>query len=338
MPEKNEHEPLYELENHMQSMNHTSQIEEEDDGAGGESIDNPHIRFEAHSLEDGGVGGSVDVMDGVEEVPQDSTYIGGAANFVIPSRGEGMDQLTLSFQGEVYVFDSVSPEKVQAVLLLLGGYEMPSGVSGSGMASPPNQKSLVDYPRRSTLPQREASLHRFRAKRKERNFDKKIRYNVRKEVALRMQRKKGQFTSSKVSADDAGSASNWNGTGQDDSQQETLCTHCSISSKSTPMMRRGPSGPRTLCNACGLMWANKGTLRDLSRTPIIVQAASVGTRDTSANLIEQAEVNGSDVGTSSQAPPTDVAANSNGNNSAVTAEHTLMAAAVWNRRLPSSRV
>ncbi|XP_031260330.1 uncharacterized protein LOC116118453 [Pistacia vera] len=30
-------------------------------------------------------------------------------------------------------------------------------------------------------------------------------------------------------------------------------------------MRRGPAGPRTLCNACGLMWANKGTLRDLTK-------------------------------------------------------------------------
>ncbi|XP_042494304.1 GATA transcription factor 24-like isoform X2 [Macadamia integrifolia] len=314
MAEKNEHEPLYDHENHMQSLNHTSQIEEEDDGVDGESIDNPNIRFEAHTLEDGGVGGSVD------EVPPDSNYVGGAASsFVLPSRGEGMDQLTLSFQGEVYVFDAVSPEKVQAVLLLLGGYEVPSGVSG--VASSPNQRSLAEYPQRSTLPQREASLHRFRAKRKERNFDKKIRYNVRKEVALRMQRKKGQFTSSKVSSDDAGSASNWNGTGQDDSQQETLCTHCGISSKSTPMMRRGPAGPRTLCNACGLMWANKGTLRDLSRTPIIAQAISVETRDTSANPIEQGEVNGCDVGTSSQAPPTDITANSNGDNSAGTAEH-----------------
>ena len=35
------------------------------------------------------------------------------------------------------------------------------------------------------------------------------------------------------------------------------CTHCGISSKSTPMMRRGPSGPRSLCNACGLFWANR---------------------------------------------------------------------------------
>ena len=34
-------------------------------------------------------------------------------------------------------------------------------------------------------PQRAASLNRFREKRKERCFDKKIRYNVRKEVAMR---------------------------------------------------------------------------------------------------------------------------------------------------------
>lgn len=30
------------------------------------------------------------------------------------------NQLTLSFQGKIYGFDVVSPEKVQAVLLLLG--------------------------------------------------------------------------------------------------------------------------------------------------------------------------------------------------------------------------
>jgi len=35
------------------------------------------------------------------------------------------------------------------------------------------------------------------------------------------------------------------------------CRHCNISEKCTPMMRRGPEGPRTLCNACGLLWANK---------------------------------------------------------------------------------
>ncbi|RWV81060.1 hypothetical protein BHE74_00027120 [Ensete ventricosum] len=41
------------------------------------------------------------------------------------------------------------------------------------------------------------------------------------------------------------------------SLETSSCHHCGISSKSTPMMRRGPDGPRTLCNACGLMWANK---------------------------------------------------------------------------------
>ena len=35
------------------------------------------------------------------------------------------------------------------------------------------------------------------------------------------------------------------------------CQHCGVSEKLTPAMRRGPAGPRTLCNACGLMWANK---------------------------------------------------------------------------------
>ncbi|CAL5327096.1 unnamed protein product [Camellia sinensis] len=40
------------------------------------------------------------------------------------------------------------------------------------------------------------------------------------------------------------------------------CQHCGVGENSTPAMRRGPVGPRTLCKACGLMWANKvdGTL------------------------------------------------------------------------------
>ncbi|KAM0015137.1 putative transcription factor C2C2-GATA family [Helianthus debilis subsp. tardiflorus] len=153
---------------------------------------------------------------------------------------------------------------VQAVLLLLGGYEVPTGA--------PTLRSylkvkgyeylrlfaLTEFPARSSQPQRAASLSRFREKRKERCFDKKIRYTIRKEVALRMQRKKGQFTSSKAVSDEAGSAtSDWNGgPGQD---EETIWRHCGISSKSTPMMRRGPSGPRTLCNACGTQMGQQGS-------------------------------------------------------------------------------
>ncbi|XP_042007990.1 GATA transcription factor 24-like [Salvia splendens] len=184
--------------------------------------------------------------------------------------GTPADQLTLSFQGEVYVFDSVSPEKVQAVLLLLGGYEVPTGIPTPGM-TPQNHRNVGDYPARSSQPQRAASLNRFREKRKERCFEKKIRYTVRKEVALRMQRKKGQFTSSKSVLDEPGSCSaDWNGNpGQE--EPETSCTHCGISSKATPMMRRGPDGPRTFCNACGFKWASKGVLRDLTKVLIIMQ-------------------------------------------------------------------
>ena len=43
----------------------------------------------------------------------------------------------------------------------------------------------MEYPPRCTQPQRAASLSRFRQKRKERCFDKKVRYGVRQEVALR---------------------------------------------------------------------------------------------------------------------------------------------------------
>jgi len=79
-----------------------------------------------------------------------------------------------------------------------------------------------------------------------------------------MQRKKGQFTSSKKSEESA-SCNTGEDSGQDDTPPESICTHCGTTSKSTPMMRRGPDGPKTLCNACGLFWANKGTMRDLSK-------------------------------------------------------------------------
>ncbi|XP_073026432.1 GATA transcription factor 24-like isoform X2 [Primulina eburnea] len=216
-----------------------------------------------HALHDSGGGG---VMDGVEMVGPHARN--SCLTPVVASAGEDVsaDQPTLSFHGKVYAFDSATLEKVQAVLSLLGGYEVPTGIPTPAM-TPPNQRGLAGQLRRSSQPQRAASLNRFREKRKERCFGKKIRYNVRKEVALRMQRNKGQFTSSKSVPEEPGSfTADFDG-GQE--EQETLCRHCGISSKSTPMMRRGPDGPRTLCNACGLKWANKGVLRDLSKVPIV---------------------------------------------------------------------
>ncbi|KAK7351218.1 hypothetical protein VNO77_10509 [Canavalia gladiata] len=223
---------------------------EDNDGAA-DSVNNHHISFNSHTLDDGSGGG-------VEDVSTDSVYVSGTDMSIQDS-----SQLTLSFRGQVYVFDGVTPDKVQAVLLLLGGSELTSGSQCVEISSL-NQRGATEYPVRCSQPQRAASLSRFRQKRKERCFDKKVRYSVRQEVALRMHRNKGQFTSSKKQ-DGANSWGADHESGQDAVQSETLCTHCGVSSKSTPMMRRGPSGPRSLCNACGLFWANRGTLRDLSK-------------------------------------------------------------------------
>ncbi|XVE66623.1 hypothetical protein DITRI_Ditri08aG0093000 [Diplodiscus trichospermus] len=297
------------------AMNMQQNLDEEDndvpgggDGGGEESVDNPPIRYQ----ESGGV---VTVMNnGMEEASHANIYGQGSHLTAVPSNA-GVDQLTLSFQGEVYVFDSVSPDKVQAVLLLLGGYEIPSGIPALGTV-PVSQRGMGDLPGRSIQPQRVASLIRFREKRKERCFDKKIRYTVRKEVALRMQRKKGQFTSSKATLDEVASASSGgngtSGSGQDESMQETLCAHCGISSKKTPMMRRGPAGPRTLCNACGLKWANKGVLRDLSKVP------AIPIQDPPAETTEQSDPKANDL--EAVTASTDIVSSSNGDNSAVTAE------------------
>merc|ERR1711981_589805 len=40
-----------------------------------------------------------------------------------------------------------------------------------------------------------------------------------------------------------------------------LCSNCGAGSNSTPLMRRGPDGVRSLCNACGLWYARRGTQR-----------------------------------------------------------------------------
>lgn len=87
--------------------------EEEDDditgGAGGggeESVDNPQIGFQEND-------GVVAVMNnGMDEASHAHVYGQGSDSTSAPGNG-GADQLTLSFQGEVYVFDSVSPDKVR---------------------------------------------------------------------------------------------------------------------------------------------------------------------------------------------------------------------------------
>ncbi|XVF01483.1 hypothetical protein REPUB_Repub04eG0093000 [Reevesia pubescens] len=172
-------------------------------------------------------------------------------------------ELTIAFEGEVYVFPSVISEKVQAVLLLLGGRDASVNVPSSEFLLQEKVKVIGDSSRGSKLSRRIASLVQFREKRKERCFEKKIRYACRKVVAHRMHCKNGQFASLKECYKSVDGSCD-----QSDNTPESAlrsCQNCGISEKSTPAMRRGPAGPRTLCNACGLMWANKGTLRGLRK-------------------------------------------------------------------------
>ncbi|XP_058224970.1 GATA transcription factor 24-like [Rhododendron vialii] len=233
--------------------------EENDDVVGGGDYDDDDGGFDGES-EDGHVA-PVNASDGCRR-----RRGGGGVAAAAASR---TSELTLSFEGEVYVFPAVTPEKVQAVLLLLGGREIPTAVPTVDVPFDSNKKGVDNNPKHSNLSRRIASLVRFREKRKERCFDKKIRYTVRKEVAQRMHRKNGQFASLKGNS----ASSSWDSTntclqGDGTPCPETVfrrCQHCGVGENSTPAMRRGPAGPRTLCNACGLMWANKGTLRNLNK-------------------------------------------------------------------------
>ncbi|KAL3733048.1 hypothetical protein ACJRO7_022552 [Eucalyptus globulus] len=255
-------------------------------------------------LENGGGGGTDDFADEVEEAGRgyvdsvgdyehrrrrgSSAGVGAGGGGVAPSR---TSELTLSFEGEVYVFPDVSHEKVQAVLLLLGGRDIPTAVPTFEVPYAQSTMDVVDMSKRSNLSKRIASLVRFREKRKERCFDKKIRYTVRKEVAQRMHRKNGQFASIKEGSG-AGSLDLAQSCHQDGTPPpETVarrCQHCGVSEHATPAMRRGPAGPRTLCNACGLMWANKGTLRDLSKggRNLSLDQTELGTPDVKPLIID----------------------------------------------------
>ncbi|KAJ9545446.1 hypothetical protein OSB04_025153 [Centaurea solstitialis] len=255
-------------------------------GGVGNAVDSMDDRNVSYALEDvdGGSDGICD-FEGIDGV----VY----SDLAIMPRGDAGDQLTLSYCGQVYVFDNVTTDKVQKVFLHLGGCEFPVGQQGAESAYQIPRD--LEFPGRCSDPRRAASLNRFRQKRKERCFEKKIRYNVRQEVAKRMNRKKGQFVTSQNSKESAP----WNtGEAEGAAQDEiplpvtTTCAHCGTCSTVTPMMRRGPAGPRTLCNACGLFWANRGTMRDLSKK----------SSDHSSSLSEQGykckdEYNGSNFGT-----------------------------------------
>ncbi|WVY91256.1 hypothetical protein V8G54_036770 [Vigna mungo] len=136
-----------------------------------------------------------------------------------------------------------------------------------------------------------------------------------------MHRNKGQFTSSKKQ-DGANSYGTDQDSGQDDSQSETSCTHCGTSSKSTPMMRRGPSGPRSLCNACGLFWANRVVVGVPPFDDVIVQGAlrDLSKRNHEQSLVPVDDGNVSDCRTAANPAHNNLAAYSEHDNPALIAD------------------
>nr|KYP72313.1 hypothetical protein KK1_004901 [Cajanus cajan] len=93
--------PMY---GHSQPLNMPPQIES-DDGSGAEAaVDahHHHIQYETNALEDGAAAAGVVV----EDVTSDAVYVSGGGG------PEESSQLTLSFRGQVYVFDAVTPDKV----------------------------------------------------------------------------------------------------------------------------------------------------------------------------------------------------------------------------------
>lgn len=60
----------------------------------------------------GAAGGGAEKMDVASDMPSDQEHLGEAVDAAMPLMSVTSNQLTLLFQGEVYVFDSVSPEKV----------------------------------------------------------------------------------------------------------------------------------------------------------------------------------------------------------------------------------
>ena len=83
-------------------------------GGGRESIEDAEIV----GFEDGGTIGG---LDGIEvSLPQNTTLYGGGGGgegvaVAMPHGGDVANQLTLSFRGQVYVFDAVTAEKVSTL-------------------------------------------------------------------------------------------------------------------------------------------------------------------------------------------------------------------------------
>jgi hypothetical protein len=72
-----------------------------------------------------------------------------------------------------------------------------------------------------------------------------------------------------------------------------LCSNCGAGSNSTPLMRRGPDGVRSLCNACGLWYARRGTQRPIEGGSVAEREAKAA-KETMAAAAAAGEEQGGD--------------------------------------------
>ena len=84
----------------------------DDDISASASADNHHsVSYDAHPLD-----------NGVADVATDPIYVTAAAasasDLAVVQRVDGASQLTLSFRGQVYVFDAITPDKVSSFSFL----------------------------------------------------------------------------------------------------------------------------------------------------------------------------------------------------------------------------
>ena len=117
MPESNQQVSMYgrgAMNNNNNVQNHKIDDEDDDVSAAEKSMENSQIRFEDV--------GCVAAMNGVQEVPP--LYIPNSD--YPPLENGGSDQLTLSFQGEVFVFDAVAPDKARIIFFsfFFGSFEI----------------------------------------------------------------------------------------------------------------------------------------------------------------------------------------------------------------------
>lgn len=99
------------------SMNMSDQIKNNEDP----DNNNNHIHFDSPTLEDASGEGEGQIND----VSLENVYVSGDGNHPDMSvqQFDDSSQLTLSFRGQVYVFDSVTPEKVQFFPFLFSPFQ-----------------------------------------------------------------------------------------------------------------------------------------------------------------------------------------------------------------------